>query len=248
MVFESFKNLLRTIQVRFPRLQNAKYKLKRILTRRFGKLFEPDFAAIRLFPDRDGRLFLDVGANRGQSIEDLLLVAPASRVVSFEANERLGKLLQEIHRRDARVTVHDFGLGDTEQVLSLYVPTYRSWQFDGLASCRRLDAETALKDRIVGYRDSLATVQEVPCRIRRLDDLHLDPFFIKLDVEGHEYPGAIGWPTDAGDASPNTHGRVAGRRANPLSGATWLWTLCVSKRPFRARQSGHPKHVLPDAR
>jgi FkbM family methyltransferase len=187
MMNESVRNLVRTVQVRFPALQSAKYTAKRFLTRTFRTLTEPDFAALRLFPNLQDKLFLDVGANRGQSIEDLLLVAPQGRVVSFDANGSLGQELQRIYRHNERVTVHDFGLGDTEQTTCLYVPAYRRWRFDGLASCRREEAAAALKDRIVGYRAALVTIHEVPCQIRRLDDLGLDPFFIKLDVEGYEY-------------------------------------------------------------
>ena len=130
---ESVRNLVRTIQVRFSALQNAKYTVNRFLTRTFGMLSEPDFAALRLFPNLKDKLFLDIGANRGQSIEALLLVAPQGRIVSFEANASLGQELQRIYQQnEPRVTVHDFGLGDVEQTIRLYVPAYRRWRFDGL--------------------------------------------------------------------------------------------------------------------
>ncbi len=184
---ESVRNLFRTVQVRFPVLQSAKYTAKRFLTRTFGTLSEPDFAALKLFPDLQDKLLLDVGANRGQSIEALLLVAPQSRIMSFEANGPLGQQLQRVYRHNPRVTVHDFGLGDIDQSIRLYVPAYRRWRFDGLASCSREEAAAALKERIVGYREALLTIHEVPCLVRRLDDMELTPFFIKLDVEGYEY-------------------------------------------------------------
>jgi FkbM family methyltransferase len=184
---ESVRNLFRTVQVRFPVLQSAKYTAKRFLTRTFGTLSEPDFAALKLFPDLHDKLLLDVGANRGQSIEALLLVAPQSRIMSFEANGSLGQQLQRVYRPNPRVTVHDFGLGDIDQTIRLYVPAYRRWRFDGLASCSREEAAAALQERIVGYREALLTIHEVPCLVRRLDDMELTPFFIKLDVEGYEY-------------------------------------------------------------
>lgn len=184
---ESVRNLFRTIQVRFPALQSAKYTAKRFLTRTLGTLSEPDFRALQLFPDLQDKLLLDVGANRGQSIEALLRVAPQSRIMSFEANGALGQQLQRVYRHNPRVTVHDFGLGDVEQSIRLYVPAYRRWRFDGLASCNRDEAAAALEARIVGYRPALLTIHEVPCLVRRLDDLNIQPFFIKLDVEGYEY-------------------------------------------------------------
>ena len=73
---ESARKLLRTLQVRVPHLQNAKYAVKRAYSRVRGTPSEPDFRAILLFPDRAGKLFLDIGANRGQSIEAILLTTP----------------------------------------------------------------------------------------------------------------------------------------------------------------------------
>ena len=83
--------------------------------------------------------------------------------------------------------MNDFGLGATEQECLLYVPCYKKWMFDGLASFNRSEAETALAERLFCYDERLMTIRELACQIKRLDDANLDPYFIKLDVEGFEY-------------------------------------------------------------
>ena len=128
------RKLLRTLQVEFPALQSVKYRVKRALLRLGMGPSEPDFQALSLFPDLAGKLFLDVGANRGQSIDAFLLFAPSSRIESFEPNPLLTSQLKTIYRKHSVVKVHEFGLGDRNQSLTLYVPCYKRWMFDGLAS------------------------------------------------------------------------------------------------------------------
>jgi FkbM family methyltransferase len=180
------RKLLRTVQVQFPGLQSTKYRVKRAMLSLGMGPSEPDFRALRLFPDRLGKLYLDVGANRGQSTDALLMIAPRSPIESFEPNPLLSTHLQQLYSKHERVRVHPFGLGDRTQSLTLYVPCYKNWMFDGLASLCRADAEQALDDQLYFYRRRLLSVREFQCDIRRLDDLQLDPFFIKIDTEGFE--------------------------------------------------------------
>jgi hypothetical protein len=59
---ENMRKLLRTLQVQFPYLLDAKFKLMRLV--RNGRTPLEDFNALSLFPEVDDALFLDVGANR----------------------------------------------------------------------------------------------------------------------------------------------------------------------------------------
>jgi hypothetical protein len=67
------------------------------------------------------------------------------------------------------------------------VPFYKNWMFDGLASFDRETAQNWLEGRLLFYKETHLTVREVRCKIRRLDDLELAPFLIKLDVQGYEF-------------------------------------------------------------
>jgi hypothetical protein len=64
--------------------------------------------------------------------------------------------------------------------------------YDGLASLKRELAADWLRERVYWYQEKRLTIKEVACRIRRLDDLDLAPFFIKLDVQGYELEALTG--------------------------------------------------------
>src|SRR6202030_3324313 len=81
---------------------------------------------------------------------------------------------------------NDFGLSDRTGEMLLYVPYYKRWMFDGLASFDREEAAGWLQGRVFFYRPRHVSLREVKCKVRRLDDLELRPFFMKLDVQGHE--------------------------------------------------------------
>jgi phospholipid N-methyltransferase len=70
--------------------------------------FEEDFYALRLFPDIGEVLFLDVGANRGQSTDAILLQTKNSRVQLFEQNTLLCDKLERQYGDDKRIVINRF--------------------------------------------------------------------------------------------------------------------------------------------
>jgi FkbM family methyltransferase len=185
--------LLRTAQAEFPFLLDAKFAVRSMVGRALKRPHDRDFRALALFPDVEGALYLDVGGNRGQSIEAILMFTERSCIWSFEPNPLLADKLTRRFGNERRVTIMDFGLGDREGVFTLFVPFYKRWMYDGLASLKREEAANWLRDRMVGYQERHLTIEEVDCRIRRLDDMlsaadqrGMAPFFIKLDAQGFE--------------------------------------------------------------
>jgi FkbM family methyltransferase len=183
----TFSKLLRTAQVNFPSLLEAKFAVMRRVRSALRVPFETDFRALALFPDTAGAEYLDVGANRGQSTDAILLTRQNVRIHQFEPNPLLVDKLTESFGKDRRVVIHSFGLGDATTDSVLFVPFYKRWMFDGLGSLHREEAATWLRDNIFLFNRKAVTFHEWRCQIRRLDDLGLAPFFIKLDVQGHEY-------------------------------------------------------------
>lgn len=186
------EKLVRTLQVNFPYLLDAKFAFKSFVSRALKRPQESDFRALSLFPDLEGAVYLDVGANRGQSIEAILMLTRNSSVVSFEPNPLLGDKLERKFGKDQRVVINGFGLGNQEGKYNLYIPYYKAWMYDGLASFKRESASGWLKDQVYGYEERYLRVKEVECRIKRLDDLGLAPFFIKLDIQGYEFEALTG--------------------------------------------------------
>jgi FkbM family methyltransferase len=177
---------LRTAQSAFPRLKTAKEALY-VHGRRILKIpHDGDYGVIRCFTNSQD-LFLDVGANQGQTIESILLYRRDAQIISFEPNISLAHMLQGRYAEQTNITVYPLGLGNAPGTFTLYIPIYNGFVYDGLASLKKEEAESWLNpDRIYGFKRSKLTIEEVQCRVETLDALDLAPTFIKIDVQGYE--------------------------------------------------------------
>lgn len=164
----------------------------RIYRNALRRPFEYDFNALSLFPADDGALFLDVGANRGQSTDAILMNRPNARIQLFEPNPLLFEKLKRMFGGNSRIAVHRVGLGDAAVEAALIVPIYNGWMFDGLGSFNRAEAAEWLRGRMFFYDEGQLELRQVKSRILRLDDLDLRPFFVKLDVQGYEFKALCG--------------------------------------------------------
>jgi FkbM family methyltransferase len=182
--------LLRTAQTFFPGSVDLKYHLQRTVRRTLRRPFEKDFLGIPLLGLPKSPLMLDIGANRGQSIDALRLVVPGCRIVAFEPNTVLADRLQRNYQHNHDVDIRSIGLGSEESENLLYLPAYRGFTFDGLASFIESEAREWLKTRLLCYSEALLTVDAHICRIDCLDNLNLVPNFIKIDIQGFE-PNAL---------------------------------------------------------
>ena len=126
-------------------------------------------------------LYLDVGANNGQSIESIRLFKPDARIVAFEINPPLAAKIRE---RYPDVDVHDVGLGDTSGNRLLHVPSWGGYEFSANASLDNRVAQRFLRKRVKTLRPGV--VKQIDVEIRTLDSFNLAPVFIKIDVEGAE--------------------------------------------------------------
>ena len=187
-----FHQLLRTLEVNLPWLLELKFKLFRVIRNKLSIPFEQDFRGLSHLPVPDGALFLDVGANRGQSTDAILMQHKNIKIQLFEPNNLLCNALNNLFANKNNLVICNFGLSDQASETTLYVPFYKKWMFDGLASLEREEAANWLKDRLYFYKEKYLTVLEVACKVRTLDELDLSPFFIKIDVQGHEYSALKG--------------------------------------------------------
>lgn len=185
-------------------LRNARRALKRLLARNHGayrwarrawivgrylcgRPHEGDFSGFRHFPGPNG-LFLDVGANSGESVLSFRLFNRTAPILSIEPNP--------YHQPDLEFLKHwigDFdyllcGAGDTSGWTTIYVPVYRDLPLTGEASFYREQALANywLQEQVGAQGPDAVRLHEVSVEVKRLDDLTLRPRFIKIDVQGFE--------------------------------------------------------------
>jgi FkbM family methyltransferase len=139
---------------------------------------EPEFYALRRWKSRTG-LFLDVGANMGQSALSFRIVNRHAPILSIEPNPALASHLRLVKRLIPRYEYLCCAAGAEDGEATLYVPVWHGAPRTGFGSLLRNFAER-------GSGPSESAVAESTVPIRKLDELELEADFVKLDVEGGE--------------------------------------------------------------
>lgn len=168
-----------------PGVYSAARRIKVIGRYLVRRPHEPDFAAVRHLK-LDGRLFLDVGANSGQSALSFRLYNRRSPILSVEANPALERELRLVRRILPRFSYLMYAAGAADGPIELSIPMYRDVPISGEATMVPDGGEPgwwALQHLDPAAGDLMSTRRvTVPCI--RLDTLDLAPGFVKIDVEG----------------------------------------------------------------
>lgn len=166
------------------RLARRGYAVGRFLRRR---PHEPDFAAFRHFRDREG-LFLDVGANIGQSALSFRIFKKRNAILSIEPNPYDEPDLRFVKRVVGNFDFLIAAAGDTDGVATLYTPTFNGVPITGEATLDRASGHDPgrVTDRMGTTAAGELGVVEQQVQVRRLDELGLEPAFVKIDVETAE--------------------------------------------------------------
>jgi FkbM family methyltransferase len=187
LVHPSVRKLIRSVQSHLYFLKEARDTFYYQSRRLRAVPHETEFLALKFIPDRLPGVYVDIGANHGQSIESIKVVKPGVSIVSFEANQGLARKLQDRYRGRGDISINAFGLSDQVDNLTLFVPVYRKFVYDGNASFNRDDAKALYNSHnLYWFSPSKLELKEVPCSLQRLDDQKLEPLFMKLDVQGFE--------------------------------------------------------------
>lgn len=178
---------LRALQSRFPALLSMKSGAQRLMRQAMKRPFERDFEVLARLKVRPGECAIDVGANRGQSIDAIRLYQPDLPVHSFEPSTLLADRLRQRYGNSAAITIHNCGLSERAEDRVLYLPVYRDFPYDGLASFDRKEAAGWLNaETVAGFDPSHLDIRETVCVTERLDAFDFAPAFLKIDVQGFE--------------------------------------------------------------
>ena len=178
---------MRSVQTLFPFLHDLRFTLKLAKMRISGNPHEEDFNALRKFNPNPDQEIIDVGSNRGEAIQSMLVTLKSqNKIIGFEPNELVFNKLEQYYSNNSRIKVHNYGLADKNEELDLYIPFYRKWMFDGFASFKQSEAAEWLKTRMWGYDETKLTIKQVKCKLKTLDEFNFNPYFMKLDVQGYE--------------------------------------------------------------
>lgn len=161
-----------------------------------------DFQFFANFQGRTG-LFIDVGANIGNSALSIHLIQPSWEVVSFEPNVSLVYFLERARQKladdGAVMSFHCVGLGDTEGTLDFYIPKIDDWYVVGESSFNLPHFDNpVVKQRLSSYSphghwelartrvkvmrfDDISSVNEKIAKLDKAAEL-----VVKMDVEGYE--------------------------------------------------------------
>ncbi len=173
--------------VEVQRLTGRKPSLSSRINRALHRPVEPDFVALRHFNPPPGSCYVDIGANRGETIAAARLFLATVPIVAFEPNPGLHAIIEARNRSDRSLTLERVGLSDAPGSFELHVPYYKGVPFDGLASFQREEAATWLNpDRLVGFDAKHQEIRTFRCDVSTLDLFGLRPSFIKIDVQGLE--------------------------------------------------------------
>jgi FkbM family methyltransferase len=174
---------------------------ERLLLRR---THEADFEYFKRFDGREG-LFVDVGANIGQSAISFRIFNRSFKILSFEPNALVEPELKFVGRLlGSRFSYRMEGLGSKTETRKFYYPVV-----DGVPLTQEGSlSERFAEDPTFPHRLRQATGQEryeiasSDLKFVRFDELGLKPDVIKLDVQGHELQALEGMKETLASAKP----------------------------------------------
>lgn len=236
---------MRAIQSQFPALLPLKVSIQRSIRKILRRPSEPEFRILDGMSVPPQSVLLDVGGNRGQSIDAIRLYQPHARIISFEPNLELAAMLSNRCALDPKLEIKPFGLSDRSSETELFVPYYNSFMYDGLASIDKERAHGWISSRTMARFDpSSLVIKTMPCRTETLDHLNLQVFFIKADVQGFERHLLVG-----GETTLKMHEPIVMLEASDGDAAdelltSWGWERAAYKnRALQVGEFGYPNTI-----
>ena len=134
---------------------------------------------------------LDVGANKGQSIDFFLGINPNAKITAFEPNKKLFQLLEEKYKNNGNIILNNLGVSNTNGELEFNenildeTSTFESLNLDSKYLQKKAKVLGVTKESIIvdKYKVAVVTLSEF---LKSNESNSFD--VLKIDVEGHELP------------------------------------------------------------
>ena len=182
------KKIVRQIKVIHPSINELKYDLQFFFRKLFNISHEDHLyflKKIKLSKKEKEYIFIDIGANRGQTIQSVRMLRKFT-MISFEPISYLyKKIIKKYKNNDIKAFC--FGLSNKESIECIHTPFYNKVPFYGLSSLSREETLNFFKeDRFLFFNSGLLKVKKFQIHIKTLDSFNLDCDFLKADVQGNE--------------------------------------------------------------
>src|SRR6202171_1261514 len=146
------RRLSASVGVLFPWTVDLRYAASSVLRRALRKPVEHDFRVVKFLKTQPGEVLCDIGCNRGQSIESLLMFNRDCQIIAFEPNPITFEKARAKYEGNSQITIYNVGLSAERSRQTLFLPKYRATYFDELASFDSVSARSWFSgDRIIGF-------------------------------------------------------------------------------------------------
>jgi FkbM family methyltransferase len=190
MNIQFLNKVVRQVKVLHPSINELKFSAQFLIRKILKRPHENHLYMLnklRLDKADNEYLFVDIGANRGQTIQSVRCLRDF-QLLSIEPLPFLVDKIRERYGSDISIKILNKAVGNQEGVLDIYVPICNSVYFDGLAS---LDPDYAKsffeeEDKFFSLDKNKLKLNQFKVEIIVLDDLDIQPDFLKADVQGAE--------------------------------------------------------------
>ncbi len=136
---------------------------------------------------KKGKCILDIGANTGVFSKSVRIFDKHSVIKAYEPNNRLKYRLIKTKNKIQNFKFYLYGAGKSSKKQKMYLPFFKRYPLDSQLSSSIFLCKDSLSR---GLFDKSAlkkiTYKKLICKIVKIDQLKLKPFFIKVDTEGTE--------------------------------------------------------------
>jgi FkbM family methyltransferase len=160
-------------------------------------IFETDFKLLKFLNFKNinkNQKILDIGANDGISVKAIRNFIKHRQIISFEPDTTNFKKLKELKKKDKNLIILNYGLSNKEKKKTiLFQPFFKKYSLSPFNSLKKKDVYYSIKNSLfINKIEKKIIIKKILIKLKKLDQFSLNPFFIKIDIQGHEYECIVG--------------------------------------------------------